>query len=140
MVDVVDGDTITVSLDGRIVRVRYIGIDAPEMGVPESSPQWMGPEASTFNASLLFAETLYLEKDVSEEDPEGRLLRYVWLRSDGWSLVNLILVENGYAVASRDGPDARYQDALEEAERDAMRLGQGLWSPTPAQPAGGTGG
>jgi len=70
---VVDGDTIEL-LDGR--KVRLIGVNTPE-STTRTEPY--GKEASDYTKSQLTGKTAYLEKDVSETDKYGRLLRYVWL-------------------------------------------------------------
>ncbi|MBW2090426.1 MAG: thermonuclease family protein, partial [Deltaproteobacteria bacterium] len=44
-------------------------------------------------SSLISGETVYLEKDVSETDIDGRLLRYVYVNG---VFVNLELVSCGY--------------------------------------------
>jgi micrococcal nuclease len=134
VVDVVDGDTIKVSISGRLYRVRYIGIDAPETRHPEKPVEWMGPEASAANERLVGDKTVYLEKDVSETDQYGRLLRYVYL-ADG-TFVNAALVRQGYAVASSYPPDLKHQDVLRQAEREAREAGRGLWgtAPSPTSP------
>ena len=82
---VTDGDTIRVVLDGQNVPVRYIGIDTPEI---HSGFEWMGPEAAAANERLVAGQQVVLEKDVSETDRYGRLLRYVWLDTNAagcWS-------------------------------------------------------
>lgn len=38
VIDVHDGDTIKVSLNGRQERIRFCGIDAPELAQPEELP------------------------------------------------------------------------------------------------------
>ena len=82
VVEVVDGDTINVEIDGTVYAVRYIGIDCPETRHPYEPVEWMGPEATEANRQLVENKTVYLEKDVSETDRYGRLLRYVFL-ADG---------------------------------------------------------
>jgi micrococcal nuclease len=130
VVDVVDGDTIRVSIDGQTYTLRYIGIDAPETRHPDRPVEWMGPEATAANERLVGGKTVYLEKDVSETDRYGRLLRYVYL-PDG-EFVNAALVRQGYAVASTYPPDVKYQDLLRQAEQEAREAGRGLWSATPS--------
>ena len=94
---------------------------------------WMGPEASSANEQLVAGQTVTLERDVSETDRFGRLLRYVWLTApDGWLLVNQELVRLGDASASSYPPDVRYQDRFVAAQREAADSGRGLWGPTPA--------
>jgi len=125
-----------VSIDGREYTVRYIGIDTPETVRPNYPVEWMGPEASAANEALVAGRTVYLEKDVSETDRFGRLLRYVYL-ADG-TMVNLELVRQGYAHASSYPPDVKHQALLNRAEREAREAGRGLWgsegttTPTPS--------
>src|SRR3990172_11152403 len=76
---VIDGDTIEVSLNGRSYTVRYIGIDTPETVDPNRPVQPFGPEASLKNKELVSGKTVRLEKDVSETDRYGRLLRFVYV-------------------------------------------------------------
>jgi micrococcal nuclease len=131
-VDVVDGDTIKVEIDGKRYTLRYIGIDTPETVDPRQPVQWMGAEASAANEELVAGQTVQLEKDVSEVDRYGRLLRYVWLQRDGaWLLVNYELVRRGFAHASSYPPDVHYQDLLRQAEAEARTDGIGLWSASP---------
>lgn len=118
---VVDGDTIELS-DGR--RVRYIGIDTPETKHPNKGKQCFGVEASERNQALVTGKTVFLEKDVSETDRYGRLLRYIWL--DG-RLINELLVAEGYAVSSSYPPDISRQQQFVIAERTARENKRGLW-------------
>jgi len=82
-----------VLIDGVEYRVRYIGIDTPETFHPTRGEQPYGKEASARNKELVGGRTVYLEKDISETDRYGRLLRYVWLE-DG-TMVNGALVADG---------------------------------------------
>ena len=133
LVRVVDGDTIRVMVDGVEERVRYIGIDTPELNT--SSPATPDPyaEAATeANARLLAGGRLVLEKDVSERDQYGRLLRNVWLERDGgWTFVNLALVADGYALVSTYPPDVKYVEVLLAAQRAAREDERGLWAGSP---------
>lgn len=125
VVNVVDGDTIDVTVDGVEYRVRYIGIDTPETVHPTRGVEPYGKEASVRNVQLVEGKTVYLEKDVSETDQYGRLLRYVWLE-DG-SMVNETLVAEGYAQVATYPPDVRYTDRFTELQRVARAEGRGLW-------------
>ena len=120
----VDGDTIWVTIAGQSYRVRYIGMNAPEMGDDLRSPQPFAAEATARNAELVAGRTVMLEKDVSETDRYGRLLRYVWV---GDVMINVELVRLGYARASTYPPDVKYQEQLLRAEQEARSAGRGLW-------------
>jgi micrococcal nuclease len=116
---IVDGDTIVLA-SGQ--RVRYIGIDTPELSPLEPFAR----EATQANRALVEGKTLRLEKDVSETDRYGRLLRYVWVDS---TMINLELVRLGLAEAHAYPPDTRYQLLFEAAEVEARLKGLGMWSP-----------
>lgn len=135
--EVVDGDTIRVRVGGSELTVRYIGIDTPETKHPSVGMECYGKEATTANERLVGGRTVVLEKDISETDRYGRLLRYVWL--DG-EMVNEWLVREGYAVVSTYPPDVKYQERLMAAQRTARRQSKGLWmacdgADTPAETA-----
>jgi len=140
VVRIVDGDTIVVDRGRGPEKLRYIGMDTPETVAPGQPVEWMGPEAAAANRALVANRTVYLEKDVSETDRYGRLLRDVWLRDDArpgnpWTLVNLELVREGYAQVTTFPPDVRYVDLLLVAQREARTDGVGLWADEPS-PAG----
>jgi len=131
VVKVIDGDTIKLE-NGKVV--RYIGIDAPETSHPTKSVQCFGDEATKKNKELVEGKEVRLEKDVSETDKYGRLLRYVWIEN---IFVNDYLVRQGYAYSSTYPPDVKYQEQFREAEKEARENKRGLWgqcleaTPTP---------
>jgi len=118
---VIDGDTIEIE-GGQ--RIRYIGIDTPETVNPNSPVECFGKEASNKNKELIEGKMIKLEKDVSETDRYGRLLRYVWI---GDVFVNDYLVKEGYANSSSYPPDVKYQDQFRASETDARNDNKGLW-------------
>lgn len=126
VIKVVDGDTISVDIDGESYSLRYIGIDCPE------SNEWMSTEATQANRDLVGGKTIYLEIDVSETDRYDRLLRYVFL-ADG-TFVNAELVRLGHARARAYPPDTKHQELLEEMQQEAKAAGRGIWGPTPTPP------
>jgi len=132
VVEVIDGDTIEVEINGRRYKVRYIGIDAPETVHPQRPVEWMGPEAAAANRQLVGGKTVYLEKDVSETDKYGRLLRYVWV---GDTMVNAELVRLGFAQVSTYPPDIKYVDLFLKLQQEARQAERGLWGPTPTPTA-----
>jgi micrococcal nuclease len=131
LIEVTDGDTIRVDVDGQEQPVRLILIDAPETRGPNNSPECFGQEAGTYLSWLLsFGGDLYLETDVSDRDRFGRLLRYVWLDFGGGEvyLVNEAMVRAGYAAFSTFPPDLKYVEEMREAGQFAREHGYGLWS------------
>jgi micrococcal nuclease len=125
VVEVVARDTINARIDGHECIAWHIGIGAPETHHPEKGVEWMGPEATQANEDLVGGQMVYLEKDVSETDHYGRLLRYVYC-ADG-TFVNEALVRRGYAQASTYPPDVAHQDLFRRAQREAQEAECGLW-------------
>ena len=111
-----DGDTIKLS-NGNIVRL--ICIDTPET----NEPGWEG--AKNYLSNLILNKKVSLEKDVSETDRYGRLLRYVYLEE---VLVNGELVKKGYARVYRYPPDTKLCDELEKLETEAKNQKIGIWA------------
>jgi micrococcal nuclease len=123
----VDGDTVDVDLGGVDERVRLIGIDTPESVARDRPVECYGPEAKVRLAELLPVGTeVRLERDVEARDRYGRLLAYVFRAADDL-LVNLALVQEGFAEARRFDPNVARQAELDRAEDDARAAGRGLW-------------
>jgi micrococcal nuclease len=133
VVKITDGDTIRVVVDGAEYPVRYIGIDTPEV---HGGVEWMGREASQANAGLVAGRQVVLEKDVSETDRYGRLLRYVWVEEGArLILVNRVLLRRGFAQITTYPPDVKYADTVFlTAQRKARDEGLGLWGAPPPTP------
>ncbi len=118
---VIDGDTIELN-DGR--KVRYIGINTPELHHPVIPVQCFGKEAMEKNKELVEGKTISMKKDVSETDRYKRLLRYVWV---GPIFVNEYLVREGYALQSTFPPDVTYVNLFKKAAGEARLKNKGLW-------------
>ncbi|MGA9348699.1 MAG: thermonuclease family protein [Anaerolineae bacterium] len=127
---VIDGDTIEVEIEGESYKVRYIGIDTPELHHPDKPVEYYAQEAYEKNRELVEGKTVYLEKDVSETDQYERLLRYVYM---GDTFVNAYLVQHGYALVSTYPPDVKYQERFLELQREAREAGRGLWGEVQTQ-------
>jgi micrococcal nuclease len=123
---VVDGDTIDVSINNQTFRVRYTGVNTPESVDPNRPVGCYGPEASAFNKSLVEGKIVELEKDVSETDQFGRLLRYVYV---GGTFVNAELVKQGYAQLITIPPDLKHAEMFRQLEQEARNARRGLWGP-----------
>lgn len=130
LVRVVDGDTIVVDISGEKTKVRLIGIDTPESVASSKYLEKTGKEntqegekASDYVKSLLACTgTVYLQKDVSDTDRYGRLLRYVWLEIPdddkdieeiSTKMLNGILVWEGIAEPAAYAPDTAHQEDFE---------------------------
>jgi micrococcal nuclease len=121
---VVDGDTIDVELNGRTVRVRYIGVNTPETTHPTKGQEPCGPEAAEANRTLVEGQTVRLELDVQQRDRDQRLLAYVYV---GNIMINAELVRQGYAQVATFPPNVRYADHFQQLQQDAHAAGSGCW-------------
>jgi micrococcal nuclease len=137
---IVDGDTIYCSQGyGKEEKVRLIGIDTPESnknsktyrdaertGDSVESIIELGKKSTTFVKSRISVGTeVRLELDVQLKDKYGRTLAYVYL-PDG-SMLNELIVRQGYAQVMTIPPNIKYQGLFVEAERDARESQRGLW-------------
>lgn len=127
LVRVVDGDTIVVDIEGTQAKVRLIGIDTPES---VASKEYLartgkvnseaGIKASDYTKTLLEnTEYVYLQKDVSDTDRYGRLLRFVWLEVPNdcmdieeiaTKMLNGMLVADHVAEVTPYKPDITHND------------------------------
>jgi len=121
---VVDGDTVFLE-DGE--RVRYAGIDAPEMGHEgRSEPESLAVAARRFNERAVLGRRIRLETDQERRGRHGRLLAYVYLE-DG-AMINRILLQEGLAHVMTTPPNVRYRQELLTAQREAMASRRGIWA------------
>jgi micrococcal nuclease len=123
---VTDGDTVVLA-DGR--RVRYIGINAPEVAKEGGPAERFGPEARAFNQALVYEKEVRLEFDREKYDQYGRALAYVFLK-DG-TFVNAELVKSGCAYCLSRSPNTKYDSLLLGLQQEAMAKRVGMWEKYP---------
>ncbi len=117
-----DGDTVVLSVG---TRVRYIGINAPEVAHEDRPAERFGTEARAFNRQLVYQKKVRLELDRESHDQYGRLLAYVFLE-DG-TFVNAKLLDEGHAYYLFRRPNTKYSDEFLRLQRQAMAKRVGLW-------------
>ncbi len=113
---VVDGDTIDVRLRGKISRIRYLQMNTPERDHP------CFDESSRANAALVEGKTVRLVPDKELVDPFDRLLRFVYV---GDTLVNRVLVEQGFAEVVLYPPNDAHYEEFVALEKEAAAAGLG---------------
>ena len=124
VVRVVDGDTIHVRVGDHVEKVRYIGVNTPEVHHPRKGEEPGGRDAMAVNRSLVDRRQVRLETDVQARDRYGRLLAYVWI---GDVMINAELVSRGYAQVMTVPPNVRHQALFLKLQRDARDAERGLW-------------
>lgn len=129
VVKVIDGDTLEVDIDGENFKLRLVGIDTPETVDPRRPVGCFGKEASSQVKELLSGKKVILQKDVSNTDKFGRLLRLVYLPLEDKTtlFVNDYLVREGFAKASTYPPDVKYAAQFLAAQKQAQENNRGLW-------------
>jgi len=117
-----DGDTIVLT-DGR--RVRYIGINSPEVESKYSEAEPFGYEARELNRELVYLKKVRLEFDIENYDQYGRLLAYVFL-PDG-DFINNAIITAGYAYCLPKKPNVKYEELFLKSQQNAMLSNKGIW-------------
>jgi micrococcal nuclease len=118
---VVDGDTIQVNINGVHDKVRYLGIDTPEM---TSKDPTQAKIATKLNADLVGGKTLYLYNGETDRDQYGRLLRFVFVGDD---FINDDIVKAGYASSFNRPHDAACADLFNQSMQTAYKAHSGIW-------------
>jgi len=119
---VIDGDTV-VLVDEQ--KVRYIGINAPELAHDDHGAEPYGEASKEFNALLVARKKVRLEFDKERFDRYQRLLAYVFLINA--TFVNAEMLANGYAYLLWHRPNLKYDGILLQSQRSAMSAKRGIW-------------
>jgi endonuclease YncB( thermonuclease family) len=117
VVDIVDGYTIKVLIDGLVYTVRYLGVELP-------ADEGYAGQASTFNGKLVYAQEINLVADKPNKDSHGRLLRYVTV---GDTFVNLELLQQGLGTTENTDPLLTCAEVFKQAEQSARDAQRGYW-------------
>jgi micrococcal nuclease len=124
----VDGDTFYILPDagGDPVKVRVIGVDAPEIE-HEDPAECYGNEAWAWADEQLGDRLVWLTFDEECEDRYGRSLAYVFRGDDDAGFFDRALARNGYAIPLTIPPDDTFAELI-AADADAARAEDaGLW-------------
>ena len=126
-----DGDTVDIRDDQRgRLRIRLLGVDAPEVHRPGWSVGCWGPEAARYAQDMLVGQRVAVVSDPTQDrvDRYGHTLAYLDLadgRDFAVEAARSGMVEN--YVFERH-PVQRAPD-IAAAEADAKAAGRGLWGP-----------
>jgi micrococcal nuclease len=123
---VYDGDTVVLTSGEK---VRYLGIDAPEIGHNGQKSEFMALESKNYNLRTVRNRHARLEFDEERKDRYGRLLAYVFL--DNGEMVNALMVKKGFAFVLINKPNTKFLHLLLDCQRKAMTEKVGIWSKAP---------
>jgi micrococcal nuclease len=127
ILNVIDGDTVDIDIDGNTERVRLIGVNTPETKHPTKPIECFGPEASAYLTQLLPKGThVRIERDIEARDRYGRMLLYLYRASDNL-FINLDLVLRGYGTPMSIEPNIFHRNDFVHAAALAETTNVGLW-------------
>lgn len=122
----VDGDTAHFSIGGEDTKVRFLAIDAPEIGKNGQPSDPYGDEAKDYTCNALKnAKEIKLEYEEEKQDKYGRTLAWVWVDD---VLLEELLVQEGLAEVKYLYDDYKYTDVVKIAEKVAKQQLKGIWS------------
>lgn len=119
VIKVYDGDTIKVILNGRVEKVRLIGIDCPER---DEKGYW---QALNFTKRALLHKKVIIEYDQEKRDRYGRLLAYIFLENG--KFINEEILKEGHGRFILVLPNDKYKERLKIAEEFAKSNNKGIW-------------
>jgi len=123
VVFVYDGDPVLLKNGAK---VRYLGINTPEIDHEGNKSEFMAHKAKDFNQKLVKGALVRLEYDLERKDRYKRVLGYVFLQNG--DMVNALLVRKGLAYVISIRPNLKYRDLLLEYQRKAIKERVGIWS------------
>ncbi|EIA2270909.1 thermonuclease family protein, partial [Campylobacter coli] len=107
----IDGDTIEISTNNKTSKIRFFGIDAPEL------KQNFGKQSKAALEKILKDKEVYIFS--KNKDNYGRIVAIVKLKDVD---INQFLVSQGYAWA-----DTYYTNAYIKEQEKAQKNKLGLW-------------
>ena len=112
VVDVYDGDTITIDINDRHVRIRLAGIDAPELNAKTQKEKNEAIQSRDYLESLLLDKEIIVLFEKSDTTLDGihrgafgRPIAYIFILEDGalpnvQAFVNQNMIATGKAIRS----------------------------------------
>jgi len=112
--EVIDGDTFRIGVQS----IRMIGINSPEIGEPCSL------EAKEKLKEMVIGKEVRFEKDITEKDEYGRLLRYVYVDN---LFINVEMIRLGLARFEEIEPNTKYSELFLDLENKARKAKRCIW-------------
>ena len=123
----IDGDTAWFTTEDEDIKVRFIGINAPELERKETQAEYYSEEAKNYVCTKLEkANKIELEFDPNS-DKQDKYDRYLaWIFVDG-KLLQKDIVKSGYAKVDYIYNKYKYVNELYESENIAKKNNLGIW-------------
>lgn len=130
VVQIIDGDTYIINVDGKETKFRLIGIDTPESVAPSTyykDNTTEGKEISELVKERIPVGTnLHIEYDVSKTDKYGRHLAYLYFNNG--QMIQEWLLNEGYANVATYPPNVKYAERFAHLAHKAAENKVGLWN------------
>ena len=133
---VADDYGVTLTIHGRPIAVRLLGVEPPLVAAAEGQPGVLPKEALRFVRNLLVGELVYLQSDprLAANDAAGVRVAYLHRAPEGL-LLNLEIIRQGYGLTA-EAYSFQHHDAFAAYQTRARQNGKGIW---PAPDATGRG-
>jgi len=120
-----DGDTFTLT---NGVRVRVLGIDAPEMNYkkPENSQPGAVGAMNYLKQLIKPGDEVFLFFDKKTQDRYGRILANVRLKNK--QNLSALMLQQGWAQQLVYPPNIKYWDCYKDLEKEARAAKKGIWT------------
>jgi micrococcal nuclease len=128
LVKCIDGDTAKFKIGNEEVKVRFLGINAPEVESNTKEGEPYSKESADYTCrKLKKANKIELEYDdkSDKQDKYGRTLAYVFVDD---KLLEKDILSNGYASVKYINSSYKYYDDLVKAEQKAKEKKVGIHS------------
>ena len=125
---IVDGDTAYMQPEsgGSEMKVRFIGIDAPEIEHDDPA-ECYGNEATAYTSAALLDHLVWLTFDAECKDFYDRDLAYVINGEGEAGFFDRALARNGFASALAIDPNTTYEDEIDADVAAAQAENLGRW-------------
>lgn len=128
LINVIDGDTIKMKMDGKQTNARLLLIDTPETSTTKTgNVQPYGKEATAYLNSLLKDKDLSVEFEPSHQKVDDYDRYLVYLFADDQLVQESMLLE-GFARLGYENTNEKYYNRLVEAEEAAEMNKKNIWS------------
>ena len=124
----IDGDTVSLIINGKKERARLLAIDTPESVTPEKPVEKYGKEASDYTCKLVTnAKKIYIEYDRNSDKKDKYDRPLIYLYADD-KMIQKELLKKGFAEVSYLYNEYKYAEQFKKIEKEAKEKHIGIWN------------
>lgn len=123
---VVSGQTLEIIIDNQVYSFRLMGLEIPDNSYYDKNlaKRFLIKLLTNNSQFPLNSITVKVDTDLNNFDKFNRLTGYIWLKNQ---LINRQVLEGGWAIASLDYTDGKWDEELLSGESYARIMGNGVW-------------